>query len=138
MGCSMIIINIADQGIQLVAVGFTSLLSHAHTTVDDNASFQWFVSLQADNCFFKAVNVAWFMGSNCRNAVRIRVKNAVVGYFFSQKFCTFQPKAFCSVGWTCQKAIVPLVGQIILLYKIPYVNFLLPYTCVKIFPFLHC
>ena len=121
----------------LVAVGGAGLLGHLDAAVGHESTLQGLVGLQADDLLQILqvfVNVAGAVGGQAADDLRLHVQHAALGALGFLQLLQGTPQLVGRLGGAGQKALVAVVGSVILLDEVAHIDFLFPDAALKAFP----
>ena len=119
----------------LEAVAFQGLLGHTKTAEGHEGALQRGICLQTNNCFKVLIDIACGMGYNGGYHFLICCKYAACLNFLLHKQLHLVPQCICAGCGAGEETLIALVGGVVLLNEIAYVDGFSPYAAVKALPF---
>ena len=129
--------DLVQLRIRLIAVSGASLLRHLDTTIGHKGTLQGLVSLQTDHSLQILqilADVARLMGSNAGHDLRVHIQNAALGALFFLQALQHAPQLVGSIRGSCQETLITIIGLVVLLDEVSYIDFLFPEGTVKAIP----
>ena len=121
----------------LVAVGGAGLLGHLDAAVGHESTLEGLVGLQAHDLLQILqvfVNVAGAVSGQAADDLRLHVQHAALGALGLLQLLQGTPQLVGRLGGAGQKALVAVVGSVILLDEVAHIDFLFPDAALKAFP----
>ena len=119
-------------GVELIAVGLESLLHHAYASLGEDASLQGCVGLQTHHHFAVLVDIASTVGIEALGKLGLSVVHALLALHLKE-VGEDAPELLCLLGGAGKETLVAVVGLVVGLNKISYVNLALPIGTFEIF-----
>ena len=120
-----------------VAVSGTSLFGHLDAAIGHKGSFQRFVGLQAHH-FFQIlgllVDIARTVGGKSRHHLGLHIKHTAFGTLLLLQLLQLAPQGICSISWSTQETLIAIVGCVVVLDKVSYVDFFFPKIAFEVTP----
>ena len=129
--------DLVQLRIRLIAVSGASLLRHLDTAIGHKGTLQGLVGLQTNHSLQILqilTDVARLMGSNAGHDLRVHIQNAALGALFFLQTLQHAPQLVGSVRGSCQEMLISIIGLVVLLDEVSYIDFLFPEGTVKAIP----
>ncbi|MNC42795.1 hypothetical protein D3C75_916230 [compost metagenome] len=134
MGFAVFGEDLFKHWVKFATVYFARTFNHFDATKRNNCTFQWSISLQANDSFEGLVDVTSIMGGDGGSEVSIEVNRRVSAVFLFNAFHDVVPQCGSCFSSTCQEGLVTLVRGVVFLNKVTHVDFILPVAFGKTFP----
>ena len=120
-----------------IAISLAGFLRHLDAAEGHERTLQGLIGLQADDllqilAFF--ADIARGMGSQGRNDVGVHIQYTALGAFFLLQLLQNPPELIGRFGRTCQEGLIAIIGLVVFLDEIPYIDFFLPQSALKTIP----
>ena len=74
------------------------------------------------------------MGSNAGHDLRVHIQNTALGALFFLQALQHAPQLVGSIRGSCQETLITIIGLVVLLDEVSYIDFLFPEGTVKAIP----
>jgi hypothetical protein len=127
--------ELADLGINLVAVIGASLLCHTDAAVRLKGSLEGLVGLETNDGLLALVQIAGTMGGDGGDNLGVHIQNAAGLSFLLLQIQYLCPQIFCVLCRAGQESVISVIGMIVFLDEITDIDFMFPLAAYKLVPF---
>ena len=129
--------DLVQLGAGRVAIGGAGLLRHLNAAIGHEGTLQGLVGLQTHNLLQVLVglaDIAGAIGQRAGDHLRLHIQHAALGPLLELERLQIRPQGIGGIGGACQEALVPVVGEIVILDEFPDVDLIAPLGAMESVP----